>query len=324
MHVTAAKNTRRAFDNARGNLWSFDPHEICIEGGACIGNVDERGPLDTEIDRKHALRDIKRLKKPLSEEFVASIDAHGVHTPILIIKLDGVAKVVAGRRRLRGARAVNARRKKAGLPLIKIDCKLIREGDVGQRAAMILENEGREDNDLETKIEQLKEMMSMGVSVEDCVPHFAKPVAVLKGWLLFDDNATTETKAAASAGRLSVSAAAELAKITDPDAQRERLTQLISSGEKITVHKAKAAARIARGKGVGVSDKKTQKSLLAIVQGTPHPNVSEKTAAWWEGAEEMLKLLMGADDVDQRLQSKLDEAIALRKTEKRAKAKKSN
>jgi hypothetical protein len=48
-----------------------------------------------------------------------------------------------------------------------------------------------------------------------------------------------------------------------------------------------------------------------------HGKAGEKSVAWWEGAEEMLKLVLGADDVDARLQGKLDETVGLLKSEKR-------
>jgi len=314
---------RRAFDFARGNLWSIDPMDLCIIGGKCLP-TDERGPLDTDHGLEHDLYD-ERVGEALTEEFVNSVDAHGVDTPILIVKLDDVATVIAGRKRVRAARVVNARRKKAGEPPIKVDCKLKRATGSGLLAAMITENEARTDDGLLTKIEKLKRLMNRGVSVEDAAVHFSVSVTTVKGWLAFEDHATVETKAAARGGRLSASAAAELTKIADPDKQREKLAEMIGSvgsGEKVSARAARAASRVARGKAVGVADKKTQKKLLHVVQGASHPNISEKGAAWWEGAEEMLKLVLGEDDVDPRLRGKLDEAVSLIKTEKRAVSKK--
>jgi hypothetical protein len=313
--MTTAMNNRRAFNHARGNLWSIDPLELCIIGGKCLP-ADERGPLDTDDDSDHDLYD-ERVGEALTEEFVNNVDAHGVDTPILIVKIADMATVIAGRKRVRAARIVNVRRKKRGEPPIKIDCKLKRASGSALLAAMITENEARTNDGLLTKIEKLKRLMSRGVSLEDAAIHFNVGVPAVKGWLAFEDNATVETKAAARAGRLSASAASELTKITDPDKQREKLTLMLGSGEKISARAARSASRMARGKSVSVSDKKTQKKLLYVVQSTSHPK-SEKGTAWWEGAEEMLKLVLGADDVDARLQGKLDETVSLMKTEKRA------
>ena len=312
--MSTNKNNRRGFDFARGNLWSVDPMELCVIGGKVLF-ADECGPLDTDDGPDHDLYD-ERVNEMLAEEFINSIDAHGVDTPILIVKLNDVATVIAGRKRVRAARIVNLRRKSRGEPPIKIDCKLKRTSGVGLLAAMITENEGRTDDKMLTKIEKLKRLMGRGVSIEDAAIHFCVGLPVVKGWLAFEDNATAETKAAARAGRLSASAGAELAKITNPDAQREKLASMLSSGGKVSARTARSASRTARGKTADVADKTTQKKLLSVVQGTSHPKVSEKTAAWWEGAEEMLKLILGVTDVDKRLQEKLAETIDLLKTEK--------
>lgn len=313
--MATEKNHRRSFDFARGNLWSIDPDELCIIGGARLP-ATEQGSLDTDDGETHELFD-ERVGEALTEEFVNSIDAHGVDTPILIVKLNDVATVVAGRKRVRAARIVNGRRKKRGEPMIKIDCKLKRVSGTGLLAAMITENEARTDDGLLTKIDKLKRLMSRGVNEEDAAIHFSVGLPTIRGWLAFEDNATAQTKDAARKGRLAASAAAELAKIADPDAQNEKLALMLSAGGKVSTRAARDASRVARGKTVGVGDKKTQKRLLHVVQSASHPNVSEKTAAWWEGAEEMLKLVLGVEGADARLKGKLEEALTLLKTEKK-------
>src|SRR5215831_11908619 len=92
-----ATNNRRAFDFARGNLWSIDPMDLCIIGGKRLP-ADERGPLDTDDGVEHDLYD-ERVGERLTEEFVNNVDAHGVDTPIIIVKLGDVATVIAGRKR---------------------------------------------------------------------------------------------------------------------------------------------------------------------------------------------------------------------------------
>jgi transposase len=316
--VTATNKHGRSFDFARGNLWSIDPDDLCVVGGKRLP-PDERGPLDTDDGPEHDLYD-ERVAEPLTEEFVNNVDAHGVDTPVLIVKLGDVATVVAGRKRVRAARVVNDRRKKRGEPPIKVDAKLKRASGSGLLAAMITENEARTSDGILTKIEKLKRLMNRGVSPEDAAIHFSVSTSTVKGWLAFEDHATTETKAAARAGRLSASAAAELAKVADPDKQREKLAQVVGTGEKVSARAARAASRVARGKGAGVSDKLTLKKLLHVIQNANH--TSTKSASWWESAEEMLKLVIGAPDVDARIQGKLDEATSLLKNEKRARASK--
>ena len=138
--MTTTKH-RRSFDFSRGNLWSIDPNELCIIGGNVLSE-EEHGPLDTADGPEHDLFD-ERVSEALTEEFVNSIDAHGVDTPILIVRVenpdtgDVTAVVIAGRKRVRAARVVNKRRKKRGEPLIKVDCKLKRAAGSALLAAMI-------------------------------------------------------------------------------------------------------------------------------------------------------------------------------------------
>lgn len=318
--MTATNKHGRSFDFARGNLWSIDPDDLCIIGGKRLP-ADERGSIDTDDGPDHDLYD-ERVAEPLTEEFVNNVDAHGVDTPVLIVKLGDVATVIAGRKRIRAARVVNARRKKRGEPPIKVDAKLKRASGSGLLAAMITENEARTNDGILTKIEKLKRLMNRGVAIDDAAIHFNVSASTVKGWLAFEDNATAETKAAARAGRLSASAAAELAKVVDPDKQREKLAQVVGTGEKVSARAARAASRVARGKGAGVADKTTQKKLLHVLQNANHAN-AKRDGDWWDGAEEMLKLVVGDGEADARLRGKLDEATSLLKTEKKGRASRS-
>jgi ParB family transcriptional regulator, chromosome partitioning protein len=317
--MTAKSKNRRAFSYARDNLWSIDPMEIGIVGGKCLPE-EEQGPRDTEVDKTHDLWD-KRLKIALTEEFVASIYSRGVLEPVLIVKIGDHPFVSAGRRRVRAARRANIARKKAGEPLLMVSCKMRRSTGVVLKEEAIIENEHRLNDDVPTKIEKAMDLLDKGVSEEKVGEIFGVGPNIVRGWKAYQDCATDEVKAAVNAGRLSAHAAATLAKLAEPDEQRAKLAELITSGEKVTARKIQTAAKVARGEATGVADKKTQKKLLQIVQAAPHPNSGEKSLAFWEGAEEMLKLVLGAEDVDSRLTGKLDETVALMKTEKREKAK---
>lgn len=320
-----ARNNKRSFDHARNTMWTIDPDDLCIIGGKKMPAA-ERGSLDTNDGEEHELYD-PRILELLTEEFILNIDAHGVDTPILIAKIDDVAVVIAGKTRVRAARLVNRRRKSRGEPPIKIDCKIKRGPATSLLAAMIIENEARRDDGIPAKIEKLKKLMARGVSADDAAVNFGVKVKTVKGWLAFEDNATPETKRAAEAGRLSHTAAAALARIKDPDEQRKTLDGMLATEGRVTKAAAKTAAKVANGKKVAISvtDKRTQRRLLSYVQNISHgTNASEKTMAWWEGVEEALKLVVGEDDVNQRLVGKLDEVISLMKTEAQAKRRQLN
>lgn len=322
MSAKTAKTNKRSFDFARNTMWTIDPDELCIIGGKAMPAA-ERGSIDTDDGEDHELYDPRILAEPLTDEFVLNIDAHGVDTPILISKIDGVPVVVVGKTRVRAARVANRRRKARGEPLISVDCKIKRGNATSLLAAMILENENRRDDGILAKIDKLKKLMARGVSVEDAAVVFGKKLKTVKGWLAFEDNAIAETKKAAESGRLSPTAAAALAKIKDPDGQRETLQRMLATEGRVTKDSAKSAAKAANGKKVAISvtDKRTQRRLLTYVQGTSHANASEKTLAWWEGVEDALKLVIGEEDVNPKLVGKLDELISLMKTEALAKNK---
>lgn len=303
--MNVAKTKKQAFDFARNSMYVADPSDLCIIGGSVLVG-DERGELDTEATADDELFD-PRLQDALTDEFINNIDAHGVDTPILIAKINDVATVVAGRSRVRAARAVNARRKARGEPGIKVDCKMKRGTAASLMGAMIAENEARRDDDLMSKIAKLKRYMNRGISVEDAATTFNVTAAVAKTWLAFDDNAINATKKAVEQGKISPSAAIVLARTKEPEKQKEALDELLVSAPAGTKGSARAARIATNNTGgtnvVGVTDKRTLKQLLDAVMEVPHPhNSSEKTLAWWEGVEDTLKLVIGEKDRgDQRL-----------------------
>lgn len=323
-----ALNNKKAFEAGRNTMWSFDPLEVCIIGGECLP-VEERGPLDTAVDKNHALWD-PRLLETLDEAFVANINAFGVETPILIAKIEGVPTVVAGRRRIRAARTANRKRKDNGQPLMKVDAKQVRDPNEnlsGLMGSMTQENEVRVDDNLMTKLYKAKKILATGVAEVDVALRFGMSLPHFKTLLSFDDNALNATKKAVESGKISPATAMTLARIKEPEKQKEALDEVlthVAEGGRASPRVAKIAARAKGHKGkMGVTDKRTLTKLLEAVQSVPHPhNSSEKTLSWWEGVEDALKLVMGAEDVDAKLSKVLDEVYALMKTEAREKSKK--
>lgn len=293
---------KKAFDLSRNSIYVADPRvDLRIVGGSVLP-VGERGPLDTDEGPEHELYD-ERLMQPLSEDFIANVDHYGVIEPIVICKLDDCAVVVAGRRRVRAARVANARRKLRGEPPITVECKM-RKGDV--MGVMLTENEAREDDDVVAKIAKFRRYLERGVSIEHAARAFGVAVHTAKGWIAFDDSATEETKAAVSAGKVSKSAAAEVARIKDPARQSAALAGTLAastSKARATVHAARRAVRAVnpKSKDVGLSGKRTQQRVLDAVLAQAHSNAGPATLAWWQGVEDALKLVIGEDGVDPRL-----------------------
>jgi hypothetical protein len=303
-------SNKKSFDMARDSIYVADPSQLCIVGGKGVLPPDEAGDLDTEWEAGMPLNDLKRLKKPLEEPFKANIAHRGVNTPVIIAKINDVATVIAGKSRIRAARAANYARKKRGEPLIKVKCVMQRDVTHGALVAtMVSENNARRDDDLSDKIEKLKTMLDSGISEEDAATHFAVKQTTIKGWLAYEDAATDLTKQAVKDGRVPASTAAELAKIKDPDEQNAALAQMIAAPE-ARGRSARAAKVVRRGKqgSKSASDRKSQQLLLSHVTGMSHGvRASEKSMAFWEGAEEMLKLVLG-ETCDERLVNALGKA----------------
>lgn len=295
---------KTAFENlTRNSTYVADPTtDLRIVGGKRFLTGDEAGDIDTDDDASHALWQERRLKKPLKDGFPENIDAFGVIQPIVIAKLDGVATVVVGRSRVRAARIANVRRKARGEPPIAVECKIRRTDETGLMGAMIAENEQRTDNDILTKMDEARRYLARGVSEADVAMTFGIKTVTLKGWLAFDDNATPEVKAAVKAGRVSPTAAAELAR-TEPTKQNEALTSLLLAPGKKTVTAARKAVKKSTGgksTDVGITSRRMIKAILDQVVATSHPNAGEKTLAWWQGVEDALKMIAG-EEVEERL-----------------------
>lgn len=295
--------SKKAFDLSRDSVYVAEPVEdLRIIGGKGVLPADESGPLDTEWEPGMPLNDLKRLKKALDPEFKANVGFRGVIVPIVIAKIDDMATVVAGKSRVRALRAANRERKKRGEPLLKVKCVIQRDTSNGAlMATMVTENNARRDDDLYDKIEKLKSMLDAGISEEDAAKHFSVKQTTIRGWLAFEDAATDKTKQAVREGRLPASSAAELAKIKEPDEQNAALDKLLTAPAP-RARSARAAKVLRRGKAgsKSASDRKSQQLLLGHIAKMDHPRVSEKTLAFWEGAEEMLKLVLG-QEADERL-----------------------
>lgn len=305
-------NTKRSFDFKRTDHYLCDPiAELCIVGGTDALPLEQRGALDTADDPTHPLHD-PRIYIDLLEPFVRNIDAHGVTVPIVIVKLDDLAMVVDGRQRVRAARVVNRRREARGEPLIKVPCVIKRVRDrVALLGSMIGLNECRMEDDFATKLDKLRRVMDVGVTdPEELGTMFGVSGAVIESWLRFDDLAVARVQEAVAQGKLALRAGIEIARLREPAQQEAALDAVLaddgsSSTRKSTVRRAREAAkRITKPDAHdGVSDKRTQRKLLALTKAKDHPKgTSKETFAWWSGVEAALHLIVGGDErPDERL-----------------------
>jgi hypothetical protein len=269
--MTASK---KAFDTNTVNIPVFYPDELRIVGGLELVDPRERGPLDTGKPAKPTpLYNPTRLACPLKEGFVESVDLHGIISPPSIVgDEDGVPAIKVGRSRIRGARVVNYERRKklnllngksdravadkclaAGLPLRSVKCDGRKKvSSVQILSEMIAENHMRTDDDFATTIALAQTMLDETNNEFDLVAReFGVTPTTLKLWLSFEEKATPETKAAMQAGRLSLTAAALLAREEKPDEQNKQLAELLSAPDQTVRRAANISRKGKGGKGRG-------------------------------------------------------------------------
>ena len=301
---------KKAFDLSRDSVYVADPiTELCIQGGTVIGAEDEHGNLDTDPTDDMEVDDLLRLKRPLKASFRNNIRKRGVNTPIIIAKLGGVAVVVEGKSRVRALRAANRQREKDGEPLLKVRCVMQRDtSKMALLATMISSNNSRMDDDFVDKLAKLKVFIDMGGSEADAADFYGVGQQTIRGWLQFEDQATDETKQAVKEGRLGSSAAAEVARIKDPDEQRDKLTALLTAPDKGA--RGVKAARAARGakSSKALEGKREQAKFLNYVQNITHTTKSDRVMGYWEGVEDALKLVLDGKNVHDRLMEARKEA----------------
>lgn len=293
---SSGSTTKRTFDLSRDSIYVADPAtELRICGGRGILPPDEAGELDTEPGPDIPVHDQRRLEKPVPPQTLASVHRDGVLQPVVIAKVDDVATVVAGKRRVRAARASNLRRAKEGRPLIRVRCVILRDASsLTIKGAIIRENSHREDDDLADKIEKLRAYLADGGSEQDAATEFCVQLATVRDWLDYDDHATDAVKQAVQDGKIPASTAMELAKVHDADRQRTLLDRVLATpGRK--QRSARRARAIARGEDQRpvVVGRRDQRELLRAVSRERDSAASDRRD-YWRGVEHALVVVTGA------------------------------
>lgn len=305
--------TKKAFALGRDSVYVADPiKDLRICGARGVVPADEAGDLDTPPGPDIPVKDLRRLRRPLSPVFVENIDRRTVRTPIVIAKIDDVATVIAGKRRARAARRGNRRRMKDGRPLMKVRCVMQRETDAASvLATVISENNNRTDDTLADKVEKLRAYLALGPSEEDAAVEFGVGVDRVREWLAYDDQALDAVKKAVEDERIPASTGLELARIRDADKQRAALEKILV-GAGVRDRSARAARALAQGAEgrPTATDRKSQRMLLDYLQ-KPDPDRhrgSTADQAFWRGVVDALRIVTGQEASDPRVAQALAEA----------------
>jgi hypothetical protein len=252
---------KQAMEGSRFNGFFVDPTKMVIVG------------LDTEDGPEHPLYD-ERVKKAIDPSMVANVKTFGVETPIMVTKKGDQILVVAGRQRVRWARAANEELVKEGVTdLIEVPAVLHKGDDVSLFGKMVTENEAREDDDILTKAEKAKRMLAMkkvaggDVTIEEVANRFGVTDRAIRQWLAILE-LSPKVKKAVKDGRLTATAASKL-QGKSVEEQEADLDELIAEAD--ATGKKKVSTSKVNKKAKGTGNGPSRKLLIAMSEVAPHP-----------------------------------------------------
>jgi ParB family chromosome partitioning protein len=196
--------------------------------------------LDTDDRHEHPLFD-ERVFLPVDENLVKNIIVYGVQHPILVRQEAGKAYVIDGRQRTRAARKAAGLADDRGEYQVKVPIIEKTADDKRVQGIMISTNELRQDDDPLAKAVKAQRLYDMLGDLDEVAIAFGRTTATIRNWLKLVE-ADPRVHAAVRSGKLSVSAAVEIAKTKRED-QRELLETLVEAagGTRVSESQAKAA-----------------------------------------------------------------------------------
>jgi len=218
----------------------MDPDDLVIIG------------LDTEHrDGDHPLYDPRAFKET-SDRMVKNILLYGVQENVLVRREGGKALVVAGRQRVKAARAAKKIQQSAGAEHhVKVPVTEVHGDDKHIYGIMVTENELRSDDDILDKALKAARMLAMGMDDDEICLSFGRSKHTIEQWLTVA-NAAPELHAAYKHNKIGSMALFELAKL-DRSEQVESLAIMMKTGEvqgsseKITASAARKVRREVTG-----------------------------------------------------------------------------
>jgi ParB family chromosome partitioning protein len=196
--------------------------------------------LDTDDRHEHPLFD-ERVFLSVDENLVKNIIVYGIQQPVLVRKEAGKTFVVDGRQRVRAARKAAGVADAAGEYSIKVPTRDVKADDNRVQGIMISTNELRRDDDVLAKAVKAQRLYDMVGDLDEVAIAFGRSKTTIKNWLLLVE-ADTRVHAAVKSGKVSVTAAVEVARLKR-DEQKDVLESLITAagGSRVSESQAKAA-----------------------------------------------------------------------------------
>lgn len=222
-------------------------------------------------DKNNALYD-PRMELPLDENFVLNIMSIGVLEPILIRKNGDKIEVVAGRQRTRAAIEANKRLKLQGCEPLKIPA-ILKTGDEKEMLGILVsENEMRKDDDIFIKGEKARKLSNYGYTESEIANRFGVARQTVSNWLKAD-SLTEEVKKAVNSGELKVTAAVQLADLSNEN-QIEKLEEVRNLDVKPTAVTIKNVLN-----GITTPKMRTKKEINEKLKNT-QDEVIKNTLKW--------------------------------------------
>lgn len=198
---------------SRGNIYSIFPENLVL--------VKEPG---------HPLFD-PRVLELADEALVRNIMVHGVLQPVHITRNGDDQEVVDGRHRVIAAIEANKRLEQEGKAKIKVKVLQVSGQDKDIFGVMVSANEHRKADEMLNKANKAKKMLDMGATIDEVAINFGVTTKAIRNWMALND-LDNNVRAAVLEGRMTSSAALELAPLHRAD-QVEAMNKLLAqSGEK--------------------------------------------------------------------------------------------
>lgn len=191
-------------------------------------------------DTSHPLYDVRAQGEP-DESLVQNISTYGVLQPVIVVEEGTQFLVVDGRRRVLAALQLNAFLKEEGKPLIRIPYVVRESNAKDAMGVMISTNEMREEDSTLNKASKVQALIAYGYTVKQIATMFGLTEQAIYAYKNINELHPT-VKHHIEMGNITATAALELAG----KSEREQLTlldELMADGKKITVARAKEAAR---------------------------------------------------------------------------------
>lgn len=242
----------QAFDVPRKQLFMFPPEDLVIVG---LDDPFEDAPED------HELYD-KRKDMKLDAAFIEDIILNGVMQSVDVTKVSGMALVVDGRQRVKGARKANERLEKQGVDLrIAVPCRFVQmEDPATMLGRLISANSHRHDDGIIEKAEKAARLVNLGKTQKEIAIRNGVSAATISNWLKVLQ-CISAVKRAVDQGKISASAAAELANLP-PDEQKRLLDEMLAEQATTAADAKKKAAKSTGGSAPKKPGKKLVRQII--------------------------------------------------------------